>query len=207
MKQIERDTRLKDLSKSQLRNVQEALNGKGFPCVVDGLYGNETRKAFAAWKRSIHLGLPEIIGVESSAILFKPRIEPDWGNWSSKVSEFFTVGEVSKNSRERIVYNSVHQANVLRLAAELDKIRKAWGSGIGVTSWYRPIPVNRRIGSSDRSQHVTGCAADIYPLNGGIWRFQNWLDKKMWSTRALGYGAKRGFVHLDLRNGRIRWNY
>ena len=45
-------------------------------------------------------------------------------------------------------------------------------------------------------------------------QFQSWLDQ-FWFG-ALGYGAKKGFVHLDQRNGKgwrtggqkcVRWNY
>jgi putative chitinase len=203
---ITKDTLLKDLEPEVLKLVQQALTRNGFSTVADGIYGKDTAKQFAAWKRSIHLGLPEVIGKESWAILSKPAISPDWGNFSSKVSKHFTVGEVSHNSKERIMYHPVHRANALRLAAELDKVREAWGKPIGVTSWYRPEAVNRRIGGARNSQHLNGSAADIYPIGGDIWAFQKWLDK-FWGGKALGYGARKGFVHLDLRPGRIRWNY
>lgn len=202
---ITKDTYLKDLSEEDLKAVQELLNRKGFPCVVDGKFGTETATAFVHWKQSVHMGLPDKIGAESWAVLSQPCIVPDWGNFSSKVSKYFTVGEVSQNSRERIVYNPVHRANVLRLAAELDKVREAWGKPLGVTSWYRPMPVEIRIGGS-RANHPFGYAADIYPIGGDIYKFQAWLDK-FWGKRGgLGYGAKKGFVHVDLRPYR-RWNY
>jgi hypothetical protein len=203
---VTKDTLLKDLSKEDLRRVQEALGKKGFYTLPDGRFGADTARQFANWKRSVHMGLPEVIGKESWALLSQPAVLVDWSKFSDKVSKYFTVGEVSQNSRERIVFHPTHRANVLRLAAELDKIREAWGKPIGVTSWYRPLPVNRRIGSGDGSQHVLGLAADIYPIGGDIYAFQGWLDK-FWGNKALGYGAKKGFVHIDLRTGRIRWNY
>ena len=83
-----------------------------------------------------------------------------------------------------------------------------------VTSWYRPVAVNRAVGGAANSQHIFGCAADIKPVNGDLLRFQGWLDQNWFG--GLGYGAKKGFVHLDMRNGKgwqskgqkgPRWNY
>ena len=129
----------------------------------------------------------------------------NWTDWNSKVSKHFTVGEVSHKDKLRIVYNKDHRVNVLRLAVELDKVREAWGKPIGVTSWYRPMNVERAVGGSG-ANHPFGYAADIYPIGGDIVKFQSWLDK-FWGQRGgLGYGAKKGFVHVDLRNYR-RWNY
>ena len=204
---ITKDTLLKNLTKEQLIIVQRQLTNKGFFTFIDGIYGDETAGNFRKWKASVHMGLPLVIGAESWALLTAPSVQPDFGDFNAKVSKYFTVGEVSQNAKDRIVYHPTHRANVLRLAAELDKIREAWGKPIGVTSWYRPLLVNRKIGSSDKSQHIIGAAADIYPIGGDINRFQSWLDKGLWKNRALGRGAHRGFVHVDLRSGYIRWPY
>lgn len=143
----------------------------------------------------------------------KPVI--DWKNPQQKISRYFLTGEVTKNDLRRIpVTESEIESNILRLAIELDKIREEWGSGIVVTSWYRPIAVNRAVGGASNSQHIFGRAADIKPANGDLLRFQGWLDQGWFG--ALGYGAKKGFVHLDMRNGKgwrskgqkgPRWNY
>ncbi len=129
----------------------------------------------------------------------------DWNDDDCKVSKHFTVGEVTQGDRRRIPTDPKIQANIIRLANELDKIRDKWGKPIGVTSWYRPPAINRAVGGVANSQHINGNAADIYPIGGDIHAFQKWVDSH-WPM-ALGYGAKRGFVHVDLRPGRIRWNY
>lgn len=203
---VTKDTLLKDLSKEDLMVVQKNLTAKGFFTWVDGIYGKSTADAFAKWKSSVHMKLPATIGAESWALLTAPPSGADFGNFNSKISKHFTVGEVSQNSKDRIVYHPTHQANAKRLAAELDKVREAWGKPIGVTSWYRPLLVNKRVGGADNSQHLNGSAADIYPIGGNIHEFQKWLDK-FWGDKALGYGANKGFVHVDLRPGHIRWNY
>ena len=140
----------------------------------------------------------------------------NWNNPSDKISEFFSVGEVTKGDARRVPTNPEHRKNILALAVELDKIRKEWGSAIRVTSWYRPPAVNRAVGGVSNSQHITGNAVDIVPANGKLLEFERWLDQH-WSG-ALGYGgrSRRGFVHIDMRNGKgwkdgapkgVRWNY
>jgi putative chitinase len=140
----------------------------------------------------------------------------NWQNPSQKISKFFTVAEVTKGDPRRVpVAGSQVEKNILALARELDKLREEWGRPVLVTSWYRPPAVNRAAGGVSGSQHVNGGAADIRPVNPGeLLKFQSWCDEHWFG--ALGYGARRGFVHLDIRNGRgwktggtkgVRWNY
>lgn len=139
----------------------------------------------------------------------------DWNNTSIKISKYFSVGEVTKGDPRRIpIAGSEIEKEILKLAIELDKIREEWGSPILVTSWYRPSVVNKAVGGASNSQHLYGRAVDIKPKNGELSRFQSWLDQNWFG--ALGYGAKKGFVHLDMRNGKgwrtggtksTRWTY
>jgi GH24 family phage-related lysozyme (muramidase) len=131
----------------------------------------------------------------------------NWKAFGSPVSKYFIIGEVFQWDKNRITDDKDIQNNILELAKELDKIREEWGSPIQVTSWYRPSDINRAVGGVPNSQHLTGGAVDVYPSNGNIWEFQEWLDTEMWRDRALGYGAIKGFVHLDLRQKAIRWDY
>lgn len=76
-----------------------------------------------------------------------PSVPIDWDNPRCKVSRYFTVGEVTQGDRNRIPERgSEVEANSLRLAQELDKVREAWDKPIGVPSWYRPASVNRAVG-------------------------------------------------------------
>lgn len=144
----------------------------------------------------------------------KPVI--DWKDPQQKISRYFSVEEVTKGDLRRIpAVGSEIEGNILKLAIELDKVRKDWGSPIIVTSWYRPLIVNRGVGSGDDSQHIQGRAADICPVDlSSLSKFQAWLDQNWFG--ALGYGARKGFVHVDTRNGKgwksngkkgVRWNY
>jgi len=138
-----------------------------------------------------------------------PRLpeDVDWKQSNDRVSKYFRVSEVTQNDYRRIPTELTVKRNILDLAKELDRVREQWGSAIGVTSWYRPPQINRNVGGVSNSQHLEGSAADVYPVKGNLYEFQEWLDNKAWRDRALGYGAPRGFVHLDMRNSPIRWNY
>jgi hypothetical protein len=141
--------------------------------------------------------------------------EIDWAKPDCLISEFFTVAEVTQGDPDRIpTPGSEEEINILRLAAELDLIREAWDGPIGVTSWYRPYAINLAVGGVPDSQHITGAAVDIYPIDGDCQEFEDWLDEE-WGG-ALGYGAFSGreFTHIDLRGGgwqnggaEIRWYY
>ena len=140
----------------------------------------------------------------------------NWKNPAQKISKYFSVGEATKGDKRRIPQSGGEvERNILQIAIELDKIREEWGSAIVVTSWYRPPEVNRPVGGSSNSEHLWGRAVDIRPTSlASLPKFQSWLDQH-WHG-ALGYGAPRGFVHLDMRNAKgwrsggqkgPRWNY
>lgn len=140
----------------------------------------------------------------------------DWKNPQCKISKYFTVLEVTNGDRRRIpVVGSQIERNILKFAKELDEVREAYGHPIGVSSWNRPPIVNAQVGGSSESAHMLGLAADVYPLVGDIKKFQDWLDGR-WGDR-LGYGYRKGFVHLDQKNGggfdklgsqgKVRWKY
>ena len=131
----------------------------------------------------------------------------DWQNPNARVSEFFSVREVTNGDPRRIPTDPQIKANILRLAGELDKLRRDWGGPIGVTSWYRPPAINAAVGGVPNSTHIDGIAADIYPIDRDGHEFEEWLDLR-WEG-GLGYGQRSGlgFTHVDLRPGRLRWRY
>lgn len=138
----------------------------------------------------------------------------DWTNMKSHASKYFTVGEFLRFDSRRIPTNPSIIKNLNKLAIELDKVREAFGAPLFITSGYRDPITNQRVGGVRNSQHLYGLAVDIRPVQGNIYSFQSWLDRQ-WYGR-LGYGAKKGFVHIDMKNNKgwltggskgARWDY
>ena len=81
-----------------------------------------------------------------------------------KLSEHFSLEELTRTDH-RSLDNSPDAAalaNLHRLAAFLEQVRTALGDRVVViNSAYRSKAVNDAVGSSDKSQHRLGCAADI----------------------------------------------
>jgi uncharacterized protein YcbK (DUF882 family) len=206
-------TLLIDLPKEQVVDLQTKLQALGYYTdLVDGLVGRNTATAWAKFKKDNWLGETDMVGESSLALLNKASVKSpiiNWNDFNSKISKYFTVGEVSLRQAERLVTNKQHQSNAIRLALELDKVREWWGSPLIVTSWYRPPAVERRIGGSGYS-HPFGLAADIKPASGSVWDLQRKFEKEWYNTGkwkgGFGRGSKRGFIHLDLRERRV-WNY
>jgi putative chitinase len=136
----------------------------------------------------------------------------DWNNFNSRVSVYFTVGEVCNYETRRIPTDITIKNRILDLAQDLDKVREWWGSAIVSNSWYRPPEVEREVGGSG-ANHPYGFAADIRPAYGSIWDFQSRFEREWyWPGKwkgGFGKGANKGFIHLDKRNwGSPRtWNY
>ena len=124
----------------------------------------------------------------------------DWNNFDAYVSKHLTVGEVLQNdSRRKPDTGSNEEASIMLLAEQFDAIREAWGGPLGVTSGYRPEPINTEIGGVSGSFHVKGMALDIYPVDGTCKAFYKWLNRR-WSG-GLGEGCRKGFIHIDIRDG------
>lgn len=220
-------THIKNLTSIQIKELQSALKFLGYTIKVDGILGAETTSVFNKFKKDNKLTHENMIGETTVNYLLKVLSEKDlieedlpivspqqlkftqaqlipnpirWNDFNCPVSKFFTVGEVTQWDTARIPSGKDIQRNILRMAKELDEIRLDWGSAIGVTSWYRPPAINRQVGGAYNSMHLWGHAVDIYPIGRNIVDFQNWLDDRWYG--AFGRGSAKGFVHLDLRNGK-----
>lgn len=125
-----------------------------------------------------------------------PAAAIDWSDFSCQITEFLTVGEVLQwDHRRRPASNSADIRRILSLAQQHRAIRIAAGVPIGVTSWYRPEPINRQVGGVVGSYHISGRAMDVYPVGRPLdWLYQ--LMRQRW-TGGLGDGRHRGFIHLD----------
>jgi len=102
------------------------------------------------------------------------------------------------------------ELNVQRLAEELQYIRNYIQRPITINSGYRCESYNNTIpGSSSRSQHVIGKAADIGVIGMNSAQVFEQLDELQYKGKIHtgGMGLYDTFVHYDIRGYRKRWNY
>ena len=125
----------------------------------------------------------------------------DWRDFNAQVTPNVSVGEILQWDKRRIPPEGASvRARLIRTAQEFQRIRDAWGRPLGITSWYRPEPVNREVGGVPGSRHVAGEAFDVYPTDRPLEAFYQWIRPR-WAG-GLGDGRRQGFIHLDTRNGK-----
>ena len=94
-------------------------------------------------------------------------------NANAKLSEHFTLGEMTRSNSHPEIYNiPSHEAiaNLTNLCKWLEVLReraaspgpsKGRGEPIIINSGYRSPQLNKKIGGVPTSNHLTGCAVDI----------------------------------------------
>ena len=81
-----------------------------------------------------------------------------------QLSENFSYEELTHTDHREFdnTPNEAEMANLVRLANFLEQVKEVLGGAtIIVNSAFRSADVNRAVGSTDKSQHRHGCAADI----------------------------------------------
>ena len=100
--------------------------------------------------------------------------------------------------------------NIIKLVKQLQFLRDYTGRAITINSGYRSPEHNAKIsGSSKRSQHMLGKAADI-TIEGlkptEVYRIiENLIDMGEMLQGGLGLYEEKGFVHYDIRKTKARW--
>lgn len=95
------------------------------------------------------------------------------------------------------------------LVTILQRVRNHFGKPVTLTGPYRTPPKNKAVGGATYSQHMYGTAADITVGNKktGIVSPKTvaaYVETLMPNTGGIGiYG---GFVHVDVRDVKSRWN-
>jgi hypothetical protein len=158
-----------------------------------------------------HVFLPHFRTIQAASPALLNRLAPlrpgflqpgliDWTDFSALITSNLTVGEVLQfDARRRPAPQSSVIPRILETCLEFQAIRTAWGRPLGVTSFYRPEPINREVGGVLNSFHVSGLAMDIYPIGMPLQALYNYLISR-W-TGGFGDGRGRGFIHLDRRDG------
>ena len=91
------------------------------------------------------------------------------------------------------------------LIAKLEKLRELCGhKPLHINSACRCQKHNKAVGGASNSQHVLGKAADVRPPKGmTIEEFAHHAEQAGFG----GIGKYNTFVHVDVREGKARWDY
>ena len=132
--------------------------------------------------------------------------------FSSRLTPHITLGEFALNEEARRFRHQYQLDTAAELAGFLERVRLAFGGKpIIITSGYRTPAINHAVGGASNSEHLFDApgvgAVDFWISGANIEHVQDWCDKS-WPY-SVGYGAKKGFVHLGMRKGRprVRWDY
>ena len=84
-------------------------------------------------------------------------------NGKMKLSQHFTLGELTKSNHTEVYNIPSHQAieNLKRVCEWLEELRTSAGVPIIINSGYRSPQLNKRVGGSPTSNHLLGCAVDL----------------------------------------------
>ena len=116
--------------------------------------------------------------------------------------------DLSKNfSRHEFACRCCGRAEInQRLVDALQELRDLAGLPVRVISGYRCPEHNRAIGGATRSQHLLGTAADIVVRGmtpAEMYRLAE--DVQAFRNGGIGVYPDKGFIHVDVRDGRARW--
>lgn len=86
----------------------------------------------------------------------------------------------------------------------LDPLREAWGSAIIINSGYRCPILNKAVGGSKTSSHMSGWSVDMRPKNGKIDEFKrfvvDFIKTRFWDQCILEKSGNVEWIHLSLYN-------
>lgn len=99
--------------------------------------------------------------------------------------------------------------NVIKVAENMEVLRKALGVPIHVNSWYRSKKYNSKLpGASKNSQHLQGKAMDIWITNLPPITIYIVIEAliRLGMMEQGGLGVYNTFVHYDVRGTVARWD-
>lgn len=137
---------------------------------VDGYFGTQTEAAVKRFQRAYGLTVDGIVGPQTQSVL--NSLEDSDGStvnfsWNEFRCNGFEQGlgccDGFSNGK---VGSSTVRENVRRLMWKLEALRKKSGNNsVTITSGFRCVTYNSRIGGTSNSQHMYGIAADIRVSN------------------------------------------
>lgn len=117
-----------------------------------------------------------------------------------KISQHFGVWEFKCKDNSRVIVLDKALVELLEI------IRLHYNKPLHINSGYRTVQYNASLkNSSPKSQHILGKAADIWLNDVSPKQLYSWLDSSY--PNSLGIGIYDTFVHVDVREGKSRWDY
>lgn len=121
-------------------------------------------------------------------------------NPTEKISPHFGVWEFKCKDNSRVIVLDKALVDLLEL------IRIHYNKPLHINSGYRTVQYNSQLkNSSPKSQHILGKAADIWLNDISPKSLYSWLNFSY--PNSLGLGIYDTFVHVDVREGKSRWDY
>lgn len=96
------------------------------------------------------------------------------------------------------------------LVRVLQDIRDHFNRPVTITSAYRTVSHNKKVGGSPKSQHLYGTAADIQVKDTPPEFVAQYTETLLPNTGGIGLypkksGRAKGWVHVDTRPKKSRW--
>nr|DAG29931.1 MAG TPA: peptidase [Caudoviricetes sp.] len=133
--------------------------------------------------------------ISSQYYVFDETLNP-----TEKISQHFGVWEFKCKDNSRVIVLDKALVELLEI------IRLHYNKPLHVNSGYRTVQYNASLkNSSPKSQHILGKAADIWLNDVSPKQLYSWLDSSY--PNSLGIGIYDTFVHVDVREGKSRWDY
>lgn len=131
----------------------------------------------------------------SQYYVFDYTLNPD-----EKLSAHFEAHEFRCKDNSRVIVLNKALLDLLEL------IRLHYNRPLTISSGYRTVQYNSQLkNSSPKSQHTLGNAADISVKGVSAQTLYNWINNSY--PNSLGLGLYDTFVHVDVREGKSRWDY
>lgn len=119
-------------------------------------------------------------------------------NGNEKLSANFKVKEFACKDGSDPIFISYELVEVLQA------IRDQFGKAVTITSAYRTVAHNKKVGGATYSQHLYGMAADIKVK--GVKPREVAAFAETLLPGSGGIGVYASFVHVDVRESKARWN-
>lgn len=207
-----RYNRQRNFDRTLIRQIQTAV---GVP--VDGIFGRITTQAIATWQLNKGLVADGKVGPATLREMGltntrEPHTEPDPTPIDSgpiprgNVTANFSWAEFA--CRDGTPVPEMYRDNVRQLAAQLEKIRAAFGGRrISINSAYRHPSYNRSVGGASNSMHVYAKAADFNVAGVSPQQVRRTIEGLISQGKVAqgGMGAYSNFTHYDIRGYRSRW--